>query len=86
MLSLARVQAINLSGELREVQFAGQTVTTGFSKSAVNGAVFAHALGMEGDAQGDLSVHGGLGKAVYLWIWTITASRCSARYVASPKV
>ncbi len=59
-----RVHSINLSGELREVQFAGRIVTTGFFKSAVNGAVFARKLGMEGDAQGDLSVHGGLDKAV----------------------
>ncbi len=63
----AKVHSINLSGKLRDVQFAGRTVTTGFFKSAVNGAVFAHKLGMEGDAQGDLSVHGGSDKAVYFY-------------------
>ena len=63
----ARVHSINVSGELRDVPFAGQIVTTGFFKSAVHGAVLAHRLGLEGDAQGDLSVHGGLEKAVYFY-------------------
>ncbi len=63
----ARVHSINVSGKLRDVPFAGKTVTTGFFKSAVDGAVFAHAMGMDGDAQGDLSVHGGLDKAVYFY-------------------
>ena len=63
----AKVHSINVSGELREVQFAGQTVATGFFKSAVEGAVFAHTLGLDGDAQGDLSVHGGAEKAVYFY-------------------
>ncbi len=63
----AKVHSINVSGELRDVPFAGQIVTTGFFKSAVEGAVFAHKLGLSGDAQGDLSVHGGLDKAVYFY-------------------
>lgn len=63
----AKVHAINVSGKLRDVQFAGRIVTTGFFKSSVSGAVFAHRLGMQGDAQGDLSVHGGLDKAVYFY-------------------
>ena len=42
-------------------------MTTGFSKSTVDGAVFAHKSGMEGDAQDDLSVDGGLDKAVYFY-------------------
>ena len=65
----ARVASINVSGELRKLPFAGQLVTTGFFKSAVAGAVFAHKLGLEGDAQADLSVHGGPDKAVYFYPW-----------------
>lgn len=62
-----RVHSINVSGALRVVEFAGQAVTTGFFKSAVTGKVNAHQLGLEGDAQGDLQVHGGLDKAVYFY-------------------
>jgi MOSC domain-containing protein YiiM len=62
-----KVESINLSGAIKEVLFAGQLVTTGFFKSAVEGAVFAHRLGLEGDAQADLSVHGDVGKAVYFY-------------------
>ena len=63
----AMVDSINVSGSLKEVPFAGQLVTTGFFKSAVEGAVFARRLGLEGDAQADLSVHGGVDKAVYFY-------------------
>ncbi len=65
--SQARVHSINLSGELRDVQFAGRRVITGFFKSAVRGPAFVHKLGLDGDAQADLSVHGGLDKAVYVY-------------------
>lgn len=63
----AKVQSINVSGDLREIQFAGRNVITGFFKSAVEGPAIAHALGLKGDAQGNLSVHGGLDKAVYVY-------------------
>ena len=63
----AKVASINVSGELKELPFAGQLVTTGFFKSSVAGAVFARRLGLEGDAQADLTVHGGLDKAVYFY-------------------
>ena len=63
----AQVHSINVSGALRSVIFAGQTITTGIFKSAVGGNAHAHKLGIEGDAQGDLSVHGGLDKAVYFY-------------------
>jgi len=75
----ARVHSINVSGELRYVRFAGQVVTTGFFKTPVGGEVYAHKLGLEGDAQGDLSVHGGLDKAVYFY-----PKGCSTWSVAVP--
>lgn len=63
----ARVQSINVSGALRRVPFAGHTVMTGFFKNALSGMAYAQRLGIRGDAQGDLSVHGGLEKAVYFY-------------------
>lgn len=66
-VEVAQVQSINVSGGLREVEFAGQIVTTGFFKSPVSGKICARQLGLEGDAQGDLRVHGGLDKAVYFY-------------------
>jgi MOSC domain-containing protein YiiM len=62
-----RVHSVNVSGELRSVLFAGHWVTTGFFKSPRSGMAYAHKLGIQGDAQGDLSVHGGPEKAVYFY-------------------
>lgn len=42
-----------------------QGVPSGFVKHVVNGPVHAGKLGLEGDAQADLTVHGGPDKAVY---------------------
>ncbi len=63
----SKVHSVNVSGALRDIEFAGQTVTTGFFKTPVTEKVYAHRLGLEGDAQGDLQVHGGLDKAVYFY-------------------
>src|SRR5574341_1043920 len=49
----------------RTVQWQGKTITTGIFKSAVTGPRMLHRLNLEGDAQADLSVHGGTHKAVY---------------------
>ena len=62
-----RVHSVNVSGELRSVSFAGRTVTTGFFKTALDQKAHAHKFGLEGDAQADLSVHGGPEKAVYFY-------------------
>ena len=40
-------------------------VPSGFVKTAVTGAVRVRTLGLEGDEQADLRVHGGVDKAVY---------------------
>jgi MOSC domain-containing protein YiiM len=42
-------------------------VLSGIRKRAVGGAVEVRPLGLAGDEQADLSVHGGLGKAVYAY-------------------
>ncbi len=51
----------------REVSWRGKTVSTGIFKSPVAGPVRLGALNLEGDGQADLSVHGGLNKAVYAY-------------------
>ena len=62
-----QVHSVNVSGALRSVLFAGRRVTTGFFKTALQGHVCANRLGLEGDAQADLTVHGGPEKAVYFY-------------------
>ena len=42
-------------------------IVSGIRKQAVSGRVKVKALGIEGDEQADLTVHGGLEKAVYLY-------------------
>lgn len=44
-----------------------QSVMTGIRKDAVSGTVQVKRLGIAGDEQADLSVHGGLDKAVYAY-------------------
>ena len=44
-----------------------QSVISGIRKQAVDSAVQVGILGIEGDEQADLTVHGGLDKAVYLY-------------------
>ncbi|NRF69574.1 MOSC domain-containing protein [Aquincola sp. S2] len=45
----------------------GQPVQTGIRKQAVAGPVELRPLGLQGDEQADLTVHGGLSKAVYAY-------------------
>jgi MOSC domain-containing protein YiiM len=58
------VYSLNLSGDLRDIEFAGQIVTTGYFKEPVDRSVQARKLGLDGDGQGDLKAHGGAEKAV----------------------
>lgn len=51
----------------REVEIAGRKFMTGIGKRPVPHPVAVNALGLEGDEQADLSVHGGLSKAVYAY-------------------
>ena len=57
---------INVSRAL-SLSAQGQTILSGINKRAVAGPVAAHAMGLDGDEQADLSVHGGLSKAVYAY-------------------
>jgi MOSC domain-containing protein YiiM len=51
----------------REIRTNGTTVRTGIFKQPVEGRVLLRRLNLDGDAQGDLSVHGGPDKAVYAY-------------------
>ena len=51
----------------RRVQINGRSILTGIHKRPVAGVVPALPMGLTGDEQADLSVHGGLDKAVYAY-------------------
>jgi MOSC domain-containing protein YiiM len=59
-----RVLSVNV-GRPREVEWHGRQVLTSIWKSPVAGPVRVTTLNLDGDAQSDLSVHGGPEKAVY---------------------
>jgi MOSC domain-containing protein YiiM len=54
-------------GEPREVDWKGKPVTTGIFKQPVDGRVMMRSLNLDGDRQADLTVHGGVEKAVYAY-------------------
>ena len=60
LLSLQIAQA-------RRVQINGRAILTAIHKLPVSGPVLVKPLGLAGDDQADLSVHGGLDKAVYAY-------------------
>jgi MOSC domain-containing protein YiiM len=51
----------------RLVEYNGEPVATGIFKAPVTGPVMLRTLNLDGDAQADLSVHGGVSKAVYAY-------------------
>lgn len=51
----------------REVAWKGKTVGTGIFKEPVNERVMVRLLNLDGDGQADLTVHGGLDKAIYVY-------------------
>ncbi len=61
-----RVVSVNRASA-REVIINGRKVLTAIGKQPVDGPLAVGRLGLEGDEQADLSVHGGLGKAVYAY-------------------
>ena len=63
---MPQLLSINV-GIAREVEIGGRAVLTAIGKRSVAGAVAVRPLGLAGDEQADLSVHGGLNKAVYAY-------------------
>jgi MOSC domain-containing protein YiiM len=78
-----RLVSLNIArAEPREID--GRTVMTGIGKKPVDGPVEVRPLGLHGDEQADLSVHGGLSKAVYAYplehyaVWTTLRAQAGA--------
>jgi MOSC domain-containing protein YiiM len=61
-----RVLSVN-RGAVRALRAGGRDVLSGIGKVAVSHSVGVGRLGLDGDEQADLSVHGGLDKAVYAY-------------------
>ncbi len=51
----------------REVNWNDKSIMTGIFKEPVEGPVMLRTLNLDGDRQADLSVHGGVSKAVYAY-------------------
>ncbi len=66
MVSKAKLISVNV-GQPRDVMWRGRPVTTGIFKEPVQDRVAVRTLNLDGDRQADLSVHGGLDKAVYAY-------------------
>jgi MOSC domain-containing protein YiiM len=61
-----RVVSVNV-GRPREIEWQGQAIRTGFFKDPVPGRVRVGWTNLAGDEQADLTVHGGVDKAVYAY-------------------
>jgi MOSC domain-containing protein YiiM len=61
-----KILSVNV-GLPREVSWQGKVVTTGIFKEPVDRPVMMRTLNLDGDAQADLTVHGGANKAVYAY-------------------
>ena len=61
-----QLESLNI-GTARPLMAGGRRVLSGIGKHAVAGTVAVGRLGLAGDEQADLSVHGGLDKAVYAY-------------------
>lgn len=63
VFSVAGVQV----ARARKVLIGGRSILTAIHKTPVRGPVAVAPLGLDGDEQADLSVHGGLDKAIYAY-------------------
>jgi MOSC domain-containing protein YiiM len=61
-----KILSVNI-GLPKEVTWQGKVVTTGIFKEPVNAPVMMRTLNLEGDRQADLTVHGGVTKAIYAY-------------------
>ncbi|MGN6819802.1 MAG: MOSC domain-containing protein [Sphingomonas sp.] len=81
----ARVASLRVG---RIAPLGPEHVASAFLKSAVAGPILAGALGLDGDQQADLSVHGGPEKAVYAYPsarypdWATAFPELAPRFVA----
>ena len=61
-----KLLSVNVS-QPKEVSYNGQRIKTGIFKEPVAGRTMMRRLNLDGDGQGDPSVHGGIHKAVYVY-------------------
>ena len=61
-----RILSVNV-GMPRDVEWEGRTVHTGIWKDPVAGRRMVRRLNVDGDGQGDLSGHGGVNRAVFVY-------------------
>src|SRR4051812_36083991 len=61
-----KLVSVNVS-QPKTVSHRGRSVTTGIFKTPVSGRVMVRRTNLDGDGQADLSVHGGVDKAVYVY-------------------
>jgi len=61
-----KVISLNVGRE-RRIEWHGDDVATSIFKAAVGTPLRVHTLGISGDEQSDLRVHGGANKAVYVY-------------------
>ena len=59
-----KVLSVNV-GLPRKVLYNGQIINTAIFKDSVKGSIMLRKLNLDGDKQADLTVHGGIDKAVY---------------------
>lgn len=62
-----RIVSVNVGSVELLGRIKGKPVRSGFVKKPVSGAVKVGRLNLEGDSQADLTVHGGVDKAVYAY-------------------
>ena len=78
-----KLMSVNV-GRTRLISIGPRRVASAIGKRAVAGCVAVRPLGLEGDEQADLSVHGGLSKAVYAYpaehyaFWRTVRAQASA--------
>jgi MOSC domain-containing protein YiiM len=65
-ISFMQLLSINIASA-KPLLTSGRKVLSAIGKRAITGAVAVERLGLAGDEQADLSVHGGLDKAVYAY-------------------
>ena len=65
--NLPRIVSVNIGSVALLGRIRGKPVQSGFIKKPISGAVKVGRLNLEGDRQADLTVHGGIDKAVYAY-------------------
>ena len=61
-----KLLSVNVS-QPKEVSYNGERIKTGIFKEPVSGRTMMRRLNLDGDGQGDPTVHGGIHKAVYVY-------------------